>query len=177
MDPATHCRALLTLYQQLSAGDDRHAGSVDGGQAVTRGAAQPRSHGHPGYDLVHERAPQSGEEARRLVRVALAAWGRRRVDLDAAEVVVAELVANAVRHTAGPALRVIIDRPDAGRVYVAVVARVPRRLPAPRTPAPDETDGRGLLLVNAYALRCGYDILGGTRPWGKRVWVLLETRL
>ncbi|MGW1807185.1 ATP-binding protein [Streptomyces sp. NPDC002078] len=143
---------------------------------MTRTAALPRSHGHPGYVLVRERVPQSGEEARRLVRVALAAWGLRHVDVDAAELVVAELVANAVRHAAGHALRILVDRPDPGHVYIAVVDRAPRRLPALRTAGPHETGGRGLLLVDAHALRWGWDILGGLSPWGKRVWALLETR-
>ncbi|GHE14146.1 ATP-binding protein [Streptomyces alanosinicus] len=143
---------------------------------MTHTAARPRSQGHPGYDLVRERVPQSGEEARRLVRVALAAWGLGRTDVDAAELVVAELVANAVRHAVGRAVRIIVDRPDTDRVYVAVVDRAPRRLPALRAPGLDETSGRGLFLIDAHALRWGYDILGGTRPWGKRVWALLETR-
>ncbi|MER6570282.1 ATP-binding protein [Streptomyces sp. NPDC001093] len=143
---------------------------------MTRTAARPRSRGYPGYTLVRERVPQSGEEARRLVRVALSAWGVDRRDVDTAELVVAELVANAVRHAAGSALRIRVDRPDAGRVYVAVVDRAPRRLPALRIPGPDETAGRGLLLVDACALRWGCDVLGGISPWGKRVWALLETR-
>ncbi|MEU9447036.1 ATP-binding protein [Streptomyces sp. NPDC048304] len=108
--------------------------------------------------------------------MALAAWGLDQTDIDAAELVIAELVANAVRHAAGPALRIIVERPGTDRVYVAVVDRAPRRLPARRAPGLEETAGRGLLLVDAYALRWGWDILGDiTRPWGKRVWALLET--
>ncbi|MFD8396485.1 ATP-binding protein [Streptomyces sp. NPDC059680] len=143
---------------------------------MTRTAARLCRQGHPSYALVRERVPESGEEARRLVRVALAAWGLDHADIDAAELVVAELVANAVRHATGSALRIVVERPNADRVYVAVVDRAPRRLPVQRTPGLDETVGRGLLLVDAYALRWGWDILGGTSPWGKRVWAMLETR-
>ncbi|MGW3200143.1 ATP-binding protein [Streptomyces sp. NPDC001118] len=143
---------------------------------MTRTAARPRSRGCPGYTLVRERVPQSGEEARRLVRAALATWGLAPRDVDTAELVVAELVANAVRHASGSALRIIVDRPDARHVYVAVVDRAPGRLPELRVPGPDETDGRGLLLVDAVSDRWGWDYMGtgAGGPWGKRVWAKLQ---
>ncbi|MFJ1551221.1 ATP-binding protein [Streptomyces sp. NPDC088246] len=123
--------------------------------------------------------PRSGD-ARRLARVALCAWG---LD-DAAEtaaLLLSELVTNAVRHTHGPAVRIIVDRPADDRVYVAVIDRAPQRLPEMRTPAPDDVNGCGLVLVLVLVLvdeladRWGYDLMGsGTRPWGKRVWAEMQ---
>lgn len=137
-------------------------------------AARPRRTGHPGYNLTKPREPQTAEDARRLARVALAAWG---LDTEAAtaELVLSELVANAIRHAWGPSVRIAVDRPVTDRVRLAVVDRAPRRLPVLRAPGPDDTSGRGLLLIDECADRWGYDLLGsGITPWGKRVWADLK---
>ncbi|MFC9624599.1 ATP-binding protein [Streptomyces sp. NPDC056930] len=137
-------------------------------------AARPRRTGYPGYNTTQTRAPETAEEARRLARVALCAWG---LD-DAAEtaaLLLSELVTNAVRHAHGPAVRIIVDRPADDRVYVAVIDRAPQRLPEMRTPAPDDVNGRGLVLVDELADRWGYDLMGsGARAWGKRVWAEMK---
>ncbi|TLQ38632.1 ATP-binding protein [Streptomyces marianii] len=137
-------------------------------------AARPRRTGHPGYNLTKPRQAATAQDARRLARVALAAWG---LDDEAATaaLVLSELVANAVRHAWGPSVRIAVDLPTADRVRLAVVDRAARRLPELRVPAPGDTTGRGLLLVEECADRWGYDLLGsGIAPWGKRVWAELK---
>ncbi|MEV0966690.1 ATP-binding protein [Streptomyces sp. NPDC049910] len=137
-------------------------------------AARPRQTGHPGYNLTKPREAATAQDARRLARVALAAWG---LDDDAATaaLVLSELVANAVRHAWGPSVRIAVDLPTADRVRLAVVDRAARRRPELRVPAPGDTTGRGLLLVEECADRWGYDLLGSvTAPWGKRVWAELK---
>ncbi|MCG0068448.1 ATP-binding protein [Streptomyces tricolor] len=137
-------------------------------------AVRPHSSGHPGYNLTKPREAQTAEDARRLARVALAAWGLE-AEAETAALVLSELVANAVRHAWGPSVRVLVERPAPDRIRLAVVDRAPRRLPELRTPGPDDTSGRGLLLVEEFADRWGYDLLGsGTSPWGKRTWAELK---
>ncbi|MGW5868299.1 ATP-binding protein [Streptomyces sp. NPDC055239] len=137
-------------------------------------AAWPCGMGHPGYNLTRSRGPATAEEARRLVRDALAAW-HLEDDEETTVLLLSELVANAVRHVYGPLVRILIDRRADGAVYVAVVDRAPRRLPQMRTPRPDDFGGRGLLLVDGLADGWGYDLLGpGLRPWGKRVWATVK---
>lgn len=94
---------------------------------------------------------------------------------DGAALLVSELFANAVRHARGENVRVIIDRPEADRVYVAVVDRAPRQVPVLRVAGPDDVTGRGLALVEEMADRWGYDLMGSGRiPWGKRVWAEMK---
>lgn len=134
----------------------------------------PRGSGYPGYSEMMNRTPETAEKARRLARVALRVW---QIDDagDSAALVVSELFANAVRHARGDCVRVIIDRPEADRVYVAVVDRAPHRLPEMREAGPDDVDGRGLALVEELADRWGYDLMGrGLHMWGKRVWAEMK---
>ena len=90
---------------------------------------------------------------------------------DDAALVVSELVANAVQHTACHAIRVRVTRLEQGRVQVAVVDKS-HCLPAPRSSGEEDGSGRGLTLVEAVTTRWGTDPL----PWGKRVWADLELR-
>ncbi|MFI6494334.1 ATP-binding protein [Streptomyces sp. NPDC050564] len=136
-------------------------------------AAQPRSTGHPGYTLTQNRVLEAAEEARRLTRVALAAWGLDD-DAETAALIMSELVANAARHARGPKIRVTVNRPADNRIYLAVVDRAPHQLPQMRATDHDAVQGRGLFLVDAVADRWGYDFMGaGSQPWGKRVWAEL----
>ena len=87
---------------------------------------------------------------RHLVREFLEAHADdRRSDLDAAEVVVGELVANAVRHGAPP-FGICVDWQDDPPVFCIVDRGRGMR---PIYPAPDlnSEGGRGLLLVRALA--------------------------
>ncbi|MFF3958807.1 ATP-binding protein [Streptomyces sp. NPDC001890] len=134
----------------------------------------PRGSGYPGYSETMTRTPETAEKARRLARVAMCAWNMEDAG-DSAALLLAELFANAVRHARGECVRVIIDRPEEDRVYVAVVDREPRQVPEPREAGPDDVDGRGLALVEEVADRWGYDLMGSGRvPWGKRVWAEMK---
>jgi anti-sigma regulatory factor (Ser/Thr protein kinase) len=85
--------------------------------------------------------------ARRAVMAVLTSWGLHDDDwLDAAAVVVSELVTNAVRHGGG-CLALHVEANEE-RVVLAVTdgsAVVPRRRP------PDSDGGRGLALIEALA--------------------------
>ncbi len=120
--------------------------------------------------------PASTGAARRFVHEALAAAGL--ADTAAAELVVSELVGNAVRHSRSGW--------DGGKVRVAVTvaagqwARVDVRDDGPATPGArpvvpavqppaDAVSGRGLWLVASMAPACGSDGKGlfwARLPWG-----------
>lgn len=129
-----------------------------------------RSTGHPGYGLEHNRVPQAAKEARALVQTALAAWDLQEHS-DVGELIVSELVANAIRHAIGPTIRIHIGLPAHDRVRFTVVDHAPHRLPRLRTPDPSEDSGRGLLLLDVFADRWGYEVESAARrPHTKRVW-------
>ncbi|WP_055631349.1 ATP-binding protein [Streptomyces griseoruber] len=138
-------------------------------------SAQPRSTGYPGYEQQLDRRPEAAAEARALVRVALACWNLDE-HVDTGTLLISELVANAVRHASGPHIRIHIDRPAPARLLFAVVDHAPDQPPRLRTPGPDDTCGRGLLLLDELADRWGHDTVGGpvARPRTKRVWAELR---
>ncbi|MFE7889231.1 ATP-binding protein [Streptomyces sp. NPDC057412] len=132
---------------------------------------RPRAKGHPGYSETLPRTEQTAPLARRLAVTACATWGLSEEVAEAAALVMAELLSNAVRHAWGPSVRVVVDRPADDRVLVAVIDRAPHRTPELGAPGDGDTTGRGLVLVDALSDRWGYDLLGPHRnPWGKRVW-------
>ncbi|MEU9981038.1 ATP-binding protein [Streptomyces sp. NPDC050856] len=127
-----------------------------------------RPTGHPGYSQTLPREPGSAATARRLVRVALTAWGLDDVAEDGA-LIVTELVANAVRHARRDSVRVVVERPGASRVRIGVVD-LSKAPPMRGEPGPEDEGGRGLVLVAALAADWGTEPL----PWGKRVWAELR---
>ncbi|GAA1281833.1 ATP-binding protein [Streptomyces javensis] len=113
--------------------------------------------------------------ARGLVRTACAAWGLGDETAETAALAMSELVSNAVNHARGHSLRVIVERPANDRLYLAIVDMDPSRVPMLRAPGGDDTDGRGLILVDVLADRCGYDLLGpARRPNRKRCWAEMK---
>ncbi|MCX2971790.1 MULTISPECIES: SpoIIE family protein phosphatase [Streptomyces] len=99
--------------------------------------------------------------ARRVVRETLRAWGLDALG-DAAELLVSELVTNALRYAHGPIGVRVVRGPS-------LLVEVSDPLPDPpraRTPAHDDEGGRGMQLVAQSARRWG------TRhgPVGKTVW-------
>jgi anti-sigma regulatory factor (Ser/Thr protein kinase) len=128
---------------------------------------RPSHSGHPAYTQPLPCVAPSAGEARRLVRTALAVWGLEALT-DEAELVVSELVGNAVRHTRCRLIHVSVARPAQGTVRIAV-ADTSDAKPVPADAAADETTGRGLLLVAALSARWGTDPL----PRGKRIWAEL----
>lgn len=135
---------------------------------MTMAAARPTE--HPGFNLTLANVPETVAEARRLVRAAYEVWGVEGY-ADTAQLVISELVTNAVRHASGPCIRVIIQHPLPGHLVLAVVDKS-RTLPFMHTPHADELSGRGLLLVDALTENWGITRL----PWGKRVWAHIQVK-
>ncbi|MFD8722268.1 SpoIIE family protein phosphatase [Streptomyces sp. NPDC059629] len=105
--------------------------------------------------------PSAPGRARRLTRQALAGWGLDELS-DTAELLVSEIVTNAVRHASRPiSLRLL----RTGVLRCEVGDDVPQ-LPRLRRALPSEEHGRGLYLVNRLARRWGTTRLGT----GKIVW-------
>ena len=78
-----------------------------------------------------------------------------------------ELVSNAVLHARTP-FEVEVTGAETVRVVVRDGSPDP---PEVANPGPDETGGRGLLLVHSLATRWGYEVT----PTGKSVWFELDT--
>ncbi|MFJ5265909.1 ATP-binding protein [Streptomyces sp. NPDC088387] len=113
------------------------------------------------------REPQAAQAARRFVETTLDAWDLAVLREDA-DLIISELVANAVRHTNVPELTVSIRRVKEKVVRLGV-ADGSRAMPHLRRPCLGDLRGRGLLLIDALSDRWGADRL----HWGKRVWAEL----
>ncbi|MFD5653631.1 ATP-binding protein [Streptomyces sp. NPDC127039] len=120
------------------------------------------------------RCRQSVPRSRAALHAVLGDWGVDRDVLESAELVLSELVTNALR------VRVPSDRQVGVRIARLVddgllkleVSDAGSGKPEVRVPGDDETGGRGLLLVEALAHRWGVDErVGGI---GKTVWVELK---
>ncbi len=118
------------------------------------------------YGLRLAGVPSSAGRARALVAEACAAWG---VDdlVTEAQVVVSELVGNAVRYAGGEVLLVV--RRTARLLHLAAYDRNPVP-PVRGQPDPVAESGRGLVLVDAIAAAWGTLPAGG----GKLVWAALR---
>ncbi|KOU62404.1 ATP-binding protein [Streptomyces sp. MMG1533] len=113
--------------------------------------------------------------ARALVRTALAEL-EHGADSDTAELLTAELVANAVEHTAGDApIELVVELlPSGCQVEVHDPDPAPPgnlTLPAVTEPDPWQEHGRGLLLIRALSSSCGHRATES----GKAVWFRLPT--
>jgi anti-sigma regulatory factor (Ser/Thr protein kinase) len=113
--------------------------------------------------------PAAPAEARRRVRDAIRSW-QVPVDLDAALLLVSELVTNAIRHEAGqeaqPVMLAIAS--SRGRLRVDVYD-TSRSLPAVAEVPADAETGRGLLLVETLSDEWGFY----RTPAGKAVYFTL----
>ncbi|WP_199808470.1 ATP-binding protein [Streptomyces sp. NRRL S-1022] len=101
---------------------------------------------------------------RQLVRQTLTDWKLPELT-NSAELVVAELAANAVRHARHDVFRLTVQPIADGGVRVAVIDKS-RVMPTLHCAGEDDVTGRGLALVNAVAKQWGTDRLF----FGKRVW-------
>lgn len=107
--------------------------------------------------------------ARRRTRVELAAWGLSASLVDTAELVVAELAANAEQHAAGP-LELRLALYPCGVLLVGIRDADTRPTEThPPAPAPDAESGRGLDIVAALAQAHGITYA----PDHKYVWATL----
>ncbi|MFD4347403.1 ATP-binding protein [Streptomyces coelicoflavus] len=137
---------------------------------------QPAATGHPAYSQTFPCEPSTAGVGRTLVREALGVWHLDNL-VDVTALIMSELIANAVTHTSGRSIRLIVGRPSATRVRVGVVDRAPSRLPVLGLAGGDDESGRGLPLIDGIADRWGYDLRGPQqRPWGKEVWAELLMR-
>lgn len=132
--------------------------------------AAPSPTGHPAYSDTFRCTPHSASEARSLVRIALYAWALDDLT-DTAALITSELATNAIRHTASRTMRVTITRLEPELIRIGVVDKS-KKFPVPCKPDDEDTQGRGLAVVELLAHRWGVDPL----PWGKRVWAELGRR-
>jgi anti-sigma regulatory factor (Ser/Thr protein kinase) len=121
-------------------------------------------------------SPDAAGRARSFTRHTLSSWGLGEL-ADDAEVVVTELLANAIRHAwpageqASPeaaALALWLLRDTDG--LMCVVTDPSDTVPALRQPGPAGEDGRGLHIVHALSDHWGWSALS---QQGKAVWAIL----
>jgi len=120
------------------------------------------------------RVPYSARDARHWIIGVLTAWGVPEGERETAELLVSELVANAVKHAQGDGDTTITAAWHLGAVRITVSdPDGDHRAPAGHGHAvdTDSEDGRGLLIVRAladsYAVEC--------TPFGKVTRVVLNT--
>ncbi|MFF9070764.1 ATP-binding protein [Streptomyces sp. NPDC014735] len=130
---------------------------------------------HATYSEIFPCEPSTAETGRNVVRDVLGIWHLD--DLaDRAELIIAELIANASRHTRCPEIRLVVGRPSSTRVRVGIVDEEPSRLPVLSHAGDEDESGRGLFLIDAVADRWGCDLQSsGRRLRGKEVWAELRT--
>ncbi|MFF2507379.1 ATP-binding protein [Streptomyces sp. NPDC058067] len=116
-------------------------------------------------EWVFPEEPGTVRSARAAVRGQLGAWGLESLG-DVTELLVSELVTNALRHASGPiGVRLVRSSDPADTLRVEVSDPLPDP-PCERVAGPEEESGRGLQLVAGSARRWG------TWPGdtGKTVW-------
>jgi len=139
MTAADHpCYTVTSLSRRLDGGGSTH-------QLTVSAALDPRCVG----------------QLRAMSRVRLKAWGLAALT-DTVELLISEIVGNAVRHTSSDSITVSLSC-GAGAVRLEVVDGT-AGLPRMRRPGPDEESGRGLLIVDALAEQWG------TSPDGSTTW-------
>lgn len=120
------------------------------------------------------RSARSPKRARRLLVKQLAEWEVDGAVSATAELLLSELVTNAVRHATRPTGRLVaVDvELSPGRLLRVEVADACETPPVPRpADAPDAEGGRGLLLVEALSAHWG---TYPRRHVGKVVWFVLD---
>ena len=121
-------------------------------------------------------SPESVKVGRNFTRLALQDWGMSALT-DAAELVVSELLTNALQHGIPaaaelgepPAVRVRLLAPEP--FVICMVTDPALTIPVLRDTDPAAESGRGLTVVEASCVRWGWHLLG---EGGKVVWALLR---
>jgi serine/threonine-protein kinase RsbW len=109
-------------------------------------------------------------KGRRMAREVLVSWGLERDLVDETELVVGELLANAIRHGEAPTT---LSMRFAGRCIGGEVHDQGDMFEAPPEASKDAEHGRGLHIVDAYVDQWGVDPAGDGRGkvvWWKRCW-------
>lgn len=145
---------------------------------VSRLAHRPGPAAQPAASRVLAPQPESVGDARDFTRATLRGWGLAAVS-DDAELVVSELVTNALRHglpgagapvaaDGGPVigLWLMIQAPH----LICMVSDPSRELPRRRSSGPLDATGRGLCVIESCSSRWGWSPLDAG---GKVVWALL----
>jgi len=112
---------------------------------------------------------ESPSRARETVASVLTSWGLASL-IDAAVLLVSEIVTNGVRH-AGTGMRLTIQRRGESRLRIAVTDAAPEVALRPRQSPEDAEGGRGLFLVEH--LSAGWGSVADEN--GKTVWFELVT--
>ncbi|MES4908410.1 MULTISPECIES: ATP-binding protein [unclassified Streptomyces] len=123
-----------------------------------------------GVSWILPRHPSSVPSARRLVLSQLAAWALTG-SADDAELLVSEVVTNALRYTGGP-VRLTLCLCPADDALRCEVEDADPTLPQTRQAGEDDEGGRGLYMIDLLA-RCWGSHRTGT---GKTVWFELHVR-
>lgn len=134
-------------------------------------ALQTQADREPSSTLLRQAAdypaePESEARARRDAATVVASWG---VDADDLELVVSELVSNAIVHAQGDLRLSLHFDTDALTVEVTDHSS---DLPVPSRPGDSDQRGRGLLIVSKVAREWGVRL----GPHGKTVWARLVAR-
>ncbi|MGH3323241.1 MAG: ATP-binding protein [Streptomyces sp.] len=113
--------------------------------------------------------PANVPAVRHTLAKLLAEWGLPETT-PTAQLVLSELLGNAIRYGGGPTVTVDVAR-ETTALRIAVSDNCAIALPRLRHPSEDEEHGRGLALVNALTTDWGTD----PTTTGKTVWALLPT--
>ena len=127
-------------------------------------------------DCPLDHGPRSARAARRLTRRTLCAWGMNPL-IEDAEIIVGELVANAVTHAVPAAANRELVREDLGlrllnrtSEVICAVLDPSDAAPVLKFPESPEETGRGLQMVEALSDVWGWSPMAGR---GKAVWAIL----
>lgn len=158
-------------------GGGRHlAADPGGGSSATADSLAARLgwDGQPAAGLTIPAAPEAIKIARSFTRDTLRSWDMTGL-ADDAQLVVSELVTNALMHTRdsdlpGPrpviGLRLMAQPPW----LLCMVTDPSQQIPLPRQADPDDCSGRGLQVIESCSSRWGWNLLDES---GKIVWALL----
>ncbi|MFG2147829.1 ATP-binding protein [Streptomyces sp. NPDC048696] len=136
---------------------------------ATYRAAEPPAH-H--YRAKLKATPSVVSTARHALSAHLTDWSLRETS-PAAELILSELLTNAIVHTTSPDVTVEVTH-TGSTLHLAVTDDSPTPLPEPHAPTASEEHGRGLTLVAALADEWG-TAGPGTGKSGKSVWAKLTT--
>lgn len=153
-------------FEQRAAGYVVKGADLDDLMDLLERVGADQSHDHAALELPDD--VLSVGEARGVVRDLLERWGYREL-IDDAELVVSELVTNAVVH-AETGCAVIVNRGEGG-IRIEVQDQGPG-WPDPQSPGAGAEGGRGLMIVSALSTAWGIQAVDRS----KRVWVELSMR-